>query len=124
MRSMRVLAVLHPGAMGAAVAACLVGRGHKVGWLRLTSAPPASGKFADPVGCWAAWRVRLLPAGATRHFPKRPDQPSHEAHRIGVVVLRTRVVVADDDVSLSAGLKSLLDRSGFKVVRQAANAHR
>ena len=30
----RVLAVLHPGAMGAAVAACLVGRGHEVGWLR------------------------------------------------------------------------------------------
>jgi 3-hydroxyisobutyrate dehydrogenase-like beta-hydroxyacid dehydrogenase len=29
-----VLAVLHPGAMGAAVAACLVGRGHEVGWLR------------------------------------------------------------------------------------------
>lgn len=29
-----VLAVLHPGAMGAAVAACLVGRGHDVGWLR------------------------------------------------------------------------------------------
>ena len=28
------LAVLHPGAMGAAVAACLVGRGHEVGWLR------------------------------------------------------------------------------------------
>jgi 3-hydroxyisobutyrate dehydrogenase-like beta-hydroxyacid dehydrogenase len=28
------LAVLHPGAMGAAVAACLVDRGHKVGWLR------------------------------------------------------------------------------------------
>jgi 3-hydroxyisobutyrate dehydrogenase-like beta-hydroxyacid dehydrogenase len=34
MRSMRGLAVLHPGAMGAAVAACLVGRGHEVGWLR------------------------------------------------------------------------------------------
>jgi hypothetical protein len=34
MRSMRGLAVLHPGAMGAAVAACLVGRGHQVGWLR------------------------------------------------------------------------------------------
>jgi 3-hydroxyisobutyrate dehydrogenase-like beta-hydroxyacid dehydrogenase len=28
------LAILHPGAMGAAVAACLVGRGHEVGWLR------------------------------------------------------------------------------------------
>jgi 3-hydroxyisobutyrate dehydrogenase-like beta-hydroxyacid dehydrogenase len=27
------LAVLNPGAMGAAVAACLVGRGHEVGWL-------------------------------------------------------------------------------------------
>jgi 3-hydroxyisobutyrate dehydrogenase-like beta-hydroxyacid dehydrogenase len=34
MRSMRVLAVLHPGAMGTAVAACLVGRGYEVGWLR------------------------------------------------------------------------------------------
>jgi 3-hydroxyisobutyrate dehydrogenase-like beta-hydroxyacid dehydrogenase len=28
------LAVLHPGAMGAAVASCLVGAGHEVGWLR------------------------------------------------------------------------------------------
>ena len=28
-----MLAVLHPGAMGAAVAACLVGCGHRVGWL-------------------------------------------------------------------------------------------
>jgi 3-hydroxyisobutyrate dehydrogenase-like beta-hydroxyacid dehydrogenase len=27
------VAVLHPGAMGAAVASCLVGRGHEVGWL-------------------------------------------------------------------------------------------
>jgi len=34
MGSTRVLAVLHPGAMGVAVAACLVGRGHEVGWLR------------------------------------------------------------------------------------------
>jgi 3-hydroxyisobutyrate dehydrogenase-like beta-hydroxyacid dehydrogenase len=34
MGSMPSLAVLHPGVMGAAVAACLVGRGHQVGWLR------------------------------------------------------------------------------------------
>jgi 3-hydroxyisobutyrate dehydrogenase-like beta-hydroxyacid dehydrogenase len=34
MGSTPALAVLHPGAMGAAVAACLVGRGHEVGWLR------------------------------------------------------------------------------------------
>jgi 3-hydroxyisobutyrate dehydrogenase-like beta-hydroxyacid dehydrogenase len=34
MKSPRAVAVLHPGAMGAAVAACLVGRGHEVGWLR------------------------------------------------------------------------------------------
>jgi 3-hydroxyisobutyrate dehydrogenase-like beta-hydroxyacid dehydrogenase len=34
MGSTPALAVLHPGAMGAAVAACLVGRGHQVGWLR------------------------------------------------------------------------------------------
>ena len=34
MASTRGLAVLHPGAMGVAVAACLVGRGHQVGWLR------------------------------------------------------------------------------------------
>ena len=35
MGSMPALAVLHPGAMGAAVAACLVERGHEVGWLRI-----------------------------------------------------------------------------------------
>jgi hypothetical protein len=34
MGSTRVLAVVHPGATGVAVAACLVGRGHEVGWLR------------------------------------------------------------------------------------------
>ena len=34
MGSTSALAILHPGAMGAAVAACLVGRGHEVGWLR------------------------------------------------------------------------------------------
>jgi len=34
MGSTPALAILHPGAMGAAVAACLVKRGHQVGWLR------------------------------------------------------------------------------------------
>jgi len=34
---------------------------------------------------------------------------------------RTRVVVADDDVLLRAGLASLLDRSGFEVVGQAGD---
>jgi 3-hydroxyisobutyrate dehydrogenase-like beta-hydroxyacid dehydrogenase len=34
MGSTPALAILHPGAMGAAVAACVVGRGHRVGWLR------------------------------------------------------------------------------------------
>jgi 3-hydroxyisobutyrate dehydrogenase-like beta-hydroxyacid dehydrogenase len=29
-----MLAILHPGAMGAAVGTCLVGRGHEVGWLQ------------------------------------------------------------------------------------------
>jgi 3-hydroxyisobutyrate dehydrogenase-like beta-hydroxyacid dehydrogenase len=29
-----MIAVLHPGAMGVAVAACLVGRGYEVGWVR------------------------------------------------------------------------------------------
>ncbi|MEA2442836.1 MAG: hypothetical protein QOJ12_128 [Thermoleophilales bacterium] len=34
----------------------------------------------------------------------------------------TRVIVADDDVLLRAGLASLLDRSGFEVVGQAGDA--
>jgi 3-hydroxyisobutyrate dehydrogenase-like beta-hydroxyacid dehydrogenase len=34
MGSTPALAILHPGAMGAAVAACVVGRGHRVGWQR------------------------------------------------------------------------------------------
>ena len=33
----------------------------------------------------------------------------------------TRVIIADDDVLLRAGLASLLDRSGFRVVGQAAD---
>jgi 3-hydroxyisobutyrate dehydrogenase-like beta-hydroxyacid dehydrogenase len=45
----RVLAVLHPGAMGAAVAACLVGRGHEVGWLR-TGRSEATSRRAAQVG--------------------------------------------------------------------------
>jgi DNA-binding NarL/FixJ family response regulator len=35
---------------------------------------------------------------------------------------RTRVVLADDDVLLREGLAGLLERSGFQVVGQAANA--
>lgn len=39
-----------------------------------------------------------------------------------VDVSRTRVVLADDDVSLREGLASLLDRSGLEVVGQAGDA--
>src|SRR5258707_200845 len=49
MRSMRALAVLNPGAMGAAVAACLVGRGHEVGWLR-TGRSEATLRRAEKAG--------------------------------------------------------------------------
>ena len=35
---------------------------------------------------------------------------------------RTRVVLADDDVLLREGLAGLLERSGFDVVGQCANA--
>jgi 3-hydroxyisobutyrate dehydrogenase-like beta-hydroxyacid dehydrogenase len=44
-----MLAVLHPGAMGAAVAACLVGGGHQVGWLR-TDRSDESTKRAHEAG--------------------------------------------------------------------------
>jgi 3-hydroxyisobutyrate dehydrogenase-like beta-hydroxyacid dehydrogenase len=43
------LAVLHPGAMGAAVAAGLVGRGHEVGWLR-TGRSEATLRRAEQAG--------------------------------------------------------------------------
>jgi len=46
---MCALAVLHPGAMGAAVAACLVGRGHEVGWLR-TGRSEATLRRAEKAG--------------------------------------------------------------------------
>jgi DNA-binding NarL/FixJ family response regulator len=42
------------------------------------------------------------------------------AHDVGVVP--ARVVVADDDVLLRAGLSSLLDRSDFEVVGQAGDS--
>jgi 3-hydroxyisobutyrate dehydrogenase-like beta-hydroxyacid dehydrogenase len=42
-----VLAVLHPGAMGAAVAACLVGRGHEVGWLHAGRSEATSQRAAQ-----------------------------------------------------------------------------
>lgn len=45
----RVLAVLHPGAMGVAVATCLVGRGHEVGWLR-TGRSEATLRRAEQAG--------------------------------------------------------------------------
>ena len=35
---------------------------------------------------------------------------------------RGRVVIADDDILLREGLASLLDRAGFEVVGQAADA--
>ncbi len=42
--------------------------------------------------------------------------------RVGqMVVIAVRVVVADDDLLLREGLASLLDRSGFDVVGQAAD---
>ena len=43
------LAVLHPGAMGAAVAACLVDRGHEVGWLH-TGRSEATLRRAEQAG--------------------------------------------------------------------------
>jgi DNA-binding NarL/FixJ family response regulator len=49
------------------------------------------------------------------------DEPSPRAHHDGVEKPRTRVVVADDDVLLRAGLASLLDRSDFEVVGQAGD---
>jgi 3-hydroxyisobutyrate dehydrogenase-like beta-hydroxyacid dehydrogenase len=44
-----MLAVVHPGAMGAAVAACLVGCGHRVGWLR-TGHSEATARRAERAG--------------------------------------------------------------------------
>jgi 3-hydroxyisobutyrate dehydrogenase-like beta-hydroxyacid dehydrogenase len=41
------LAVLHPGAMGATVAACLVDRGHEVGWLRTGRSEATSRRAAQ-----------------------------------------------------------------------------
>jgi DNA-binding NarL/FixJ family response regulator len=41
---------------------------------------------------------------------------------VGVSDGRTRVVIADDDVLLRAGLASLLERSGFEVIGQSADA--
>jgi DNA-binding NarL/FixJ family response regulator len=43
------------------------------------------------------------------------DEPAPGAHDVGVVQ-PARVVVADDDVLLRAGVSSLLDRSDFEVV--------
>ena len=40
----------------------------------------------------------------------------------GAAPTRGRVVIADDDVLLREGLASLLDRAGFEVVGQAADA--
>lgn len=42
-----MLAVLHPGAMGAAVAACLIGCGHEVGWLRTGRSEATSRRAAQ-----------------------------------------------------------------------------
>lgn len=47
-----MLAVLHPGAMGVAVGACLVGCGHEVGWLR-TGRSAATSHRAEQAGLTA-----------------------------------------------------------------------
>jgi len=41
----------------------------------------------------------------------------------GMAAVRTRAVVADDDVLLREGLAILLERSGFEVVGQCADGH-
>ncbi len=43
---------------------------------------------------------------------------------VGVTTVRTRVVLAADDVLLREGLAGMLDRSGFEVAGQAGNMHR
>jgi 3-hydroxyisobutyrate dehydrogenase-like beta-hydroxyacid dehydrogenase len=90
MRSMRVLAVLHTGAMGAAVAACLVGRGHEVGWLR-TGRSDATLRRAARAGLTPFDDFADLPAHADIVFSICPphgalDVPRAPATFGGIVV--------------------------------------
>ena len=48
--------------------------------------------------------------------------PAVEPGADGAAPARGRVVIADDDILLREGLASLLDRAGFEVVGQAADA--
>jgi serine/threonine-protein kinase PknK len=51
----------------------------------------------------------------------RAEESPAPVERVGPVVTRVRVVLAEDDVLLREGLCSLLDRSGFDVVGQAVD---
>jgi serine/threonine-protein kinase PknK len=51
----------------------------------------------------------------------RAEESPAPVERVGPVVTRVRVVLAEDDVLLREGLASLLDRSGFDVVGQAVD---
>jgi 3-hydroxyisobutyrate dehydrogenase-like beta-hydroxyacid dehydrogenase len=87
----RVLAVLHPGDMGAAVAACLVGRGHEVGWLRAGRSDATSGRAAQ---------AGLTPFDDLGELLARSDIvfsicPPHGALDVGTDVAGFRGIVVD-----------------------------
>ena len=85
------LAVLHPGAMGAAVAACLVDRGHEVGWLR-TGRSDATLLRAAEAG--------LTPFDDLAELLARSDIvfsicPPHAAHEVARQLAGFRGIVVD-----------------------------
>jgi 3-hydroxyisobutyrate dehydrogenase-like beta-hydroxyacid dehydrogenase len=75
-----MLAVLHPGAMGAAVAACLVGGGHQVGWLR-TDRSDESTRRADEAGLTPFDNLSELLADADVVFSICPPHAALEVAR-------------------------------------------
>ena len=85
-------------------------------------APAASNVFTASVhpDRGSAWISAYLPAA--RRVVIAQSLADNWPHRIGRVMARAQIVVAEDDVLLREGLASLLERSHFAVIGQAGNA--
>src|SRR5260370_8937491 len=59
--------------------------------------------------------------GGARRGDHRGEHSPAPVQRVGAAAAPVRVILAEDDVLLRAGLAGLLERSGFDVVGQASD---
>ena len=87
----------------------------------MTSQPPRWRDAAGTASRRASTRFVRAAEVAVLRLPGKPADVDNE--RMAAPASSARVVIADDDVLLREGLASLLARSGYDVIGQAANAH-